>query len=130
MSGDAAVDARPSRARSGNLLADEDPVARPLDAPAGDRIQRRRAQRLAGAQTEAGVMPGTAHRIVDDEPLGERPVIVRTGRADGEDTVTAPYQDHVVGIDAPGDDCPVGKFRQRNARREIPLWQVVHVRPR
>ncbi len=43
------------------LLPDVDRVADTLDAPAGDRIERRRPQRFAGAKAETGVMHRTSH---------------------------------------------------------------------
>ena len=51
-------------------------------------------QRLAGANVEAGVMPGTAHRAIRDDALGERPVIVRALRADGENLRALAHQQH------------------------------------
>src|SRR5919106_3183859 len=42
-----------------DFVAHEDGGAAPLDAPAGDGIERRRAQRLAISQAEAGVVPWT-----------------------------------------------------------------------
>ena len=49
-------------------------------------------------------MPGTAHRVADDQALGERPVVVRAVRADREELVAAPRQDHLVVVDAATDD--------------------------
>ena len=46
----------------------------------GDRVQRRRAQRLAGAQAETGMVPRTADGIVDEKPLGKRAAVVRARR--------------------------------------------------
>ena len=60
------------------------------------RIEGRRAQRLAGAQAEAGVVPRAAHRVADDEPLGERAAVVRAFAADGEDFALGPRQDHRI----------------------------------
>ena len=59
------------------LLADEDLAVALLDRPARERTEGRRAQGFARAQIEAGVMPGTAHGVVDHEAFGERAVIVR-----------------------------------------------------
>ena len=49
------------------LLRDEDPAVALLDRPAVDRAQGRCAHGLAGAQIEAGVMPGAANAVADDE---------------------------------------------------------------
>ena len=78
-------------------------VANPLHAPACDRIQRRRAQGFTGAQTETRVMPGTTHRVVDDEALGEWSVIVRAIGADGEQGLATAHEDRLFGFDAPED---------------------------
>jgi len=47
-----------------------------LHTPARDRIERRRCDRLAGAQAEAGMVPWAPHGVRDDQPVGERPAIV------------------------------------------------------
>src|SRR2546430_4683874 len=56
----------------GDLLAHEHVHAVMFHPPARHGIERRRLERLAGRQTEAGVMPRTADRVADDESLGER----------------------------------------------------------
>ena len=43
-------------------------------------LERRRAQRFAGAQAEAGVVPRAAHRVADHQPFGERTAVVGAGR--------------------------------------------------
>ena len=70
------------------------PVARST-SPARQRIQRRRAQRLAGAQAEAGVVPGAAHGVADHQPFGERAAVVGAGRLDREDLAAGLHQQHV-----------------------------------
>ena len=47
-----------------------------VHAPARHRIERRRSDRLAGAQAEAGMVPRAAHGVVDRQSLGERPAVV------------------------------------------------------
>ena len=76
------------------FLADDDCLARPLDAPAGDRVQGGGAQRFAGAQAEAGVVQRAADRVVDQQTVGERAAVVRADRADGEDLLAPPRQQH------------------------------------
>ena len=63
-----------------------------FDRPGLDRAQGRRAQCLSGAQTEAGVMPGAAHRVVDDQTVDKRSMIVRAMRPDRENVVPPPHQ--------------------------------------
>ena len=47
------------------LLAHEDLAVGLLDLPARDRVQRRGSQRFARTQAEARVVPGAAHRVID-----------------------------------------------------------------
>src|ERR1700736_6479144 len=44
-------------------------------------------------------MPRAAHALADDETFGERPMIMRAMRADGEDLVTASHQQHLLVTD-------------------------------
>ena len=71
--------------RHRQLFVDEDHVARSFHLPAGNRIQRWRSNRLAGAKVETGVMPGASDGISDDQTLGERSVIMRAVRPDRKD---------------------------------------------
>ena len=48
-----------------------------LHPPAGRRVQRRRAQRLAGTQAEVHMMPRTPNRFVHQQPVRERRAVVR-----------------------------------------------------
>src|SRR5207237_7642796 len=68
-----------------NAIADLDVVDRL-------RKQRRRANRLARAQIETGVMPRAVNRVADDEPLAERTAIVRARCADGENISPSTHQ--------------------------------------
>ena len=54
--------------------------------------QGRRRQGLSRAQIETGVMPGAAHRVVDDQTVGKRSMIVRAMRPDRENVVSPPHQ--------------------------------------
>ena len=90
-----------------------------LDAPAGDRVQRRRAQGLAGAQAETGMVPRTANRIVDQQPFGERRAIMRADGADREQLVAAPGEQHRFAVRVPEQHGAVGNRRERDALREI-----------
>jgi len=90
-----------------------------VDTPARDRVQRRGAQCLSGAQAEAGMVPGAAHGIADDQPLGERAAIVGAGRADGKKLAAAAREQHRLLPDMPAEHASVGNVVQRNALREI-----------
>jgi len=54
--------------------------------------QGRRRQGLAGTQIETGVMPRAAHRVVDDQTVDKRTMIVRAMRSDSENVASPPYQ--------------------------------------
>src|SRR5438045_7613020 len=67
-----------------DLVAHDDAITAPLDAPAGHRVERRCAERFAVAQGETGMMPGTSHRVANQLTLGEWSAVVSTCRADRE----------------------------------------------
>src|SRR5262249_56576361 len=56
-----------------DLLAHERLAVALFYLPARHGAQRRRAERLAGAQAEAGMVPGATHGVADHEAFGERP---------------------------------------------------------
>src|SRR5262249_55918154 len=102
-----------------DLLAHERLAVALLYLPARHRIERRRSDRLAGAQAEAGVMPGAAHGVIDHQALGERPAVMRAGRADRENLVAAPGQQHRLVAHAAADHLSVGEIAQRNSLGEV-----------
>lgn len=83
-------------------FAHKDQAIALFDLPAGKRIESRRAQRLATAKIEAGMVPGTTDGAVDDQAIGQRPVIVGAMGADGEDLAIPPHQQNLVFADAAG----------------------------
>jgi hypothetical protein len=85
-----AVERALSRVFPLDLLAHEDRLATLLHLPAGNGAQSGPAQRLTGAQAEAGVVQWAANGIVDEEAFGERSAVMRAYRADGEDVRAAP----------------------------------------
>ena len=70
------------------LSPDKDAIALVVDLPDRKRTEGRRTRGLAGAQIEAGVMPGAANGFADHEPLGERSVVMAAMRVDGVDRST------------------------------------------
>ena len=62
------------RSRMRAFLNDEDFIIPLLDPPGVNRGERWSVQRLSRAETEAGVMPGAPHRLVDDETFGRGPL--------------------------------------------------------
>src|SRR6185369_9958114 len=93
-------------------------VAR-LHTPARDRIERRRCDRLAGAQAEAGMMPWTPHGVRDHQPVGERPAIVRAARSDREEFIAAACEQHGFLADMSADHAAVSELIERDALREV-----------
>src|SRR5206468_9704949 len=88
--------------------------------PARDRIQRGSPKRFAAPQAETGVVPRAPHRVVDDQSVDERSVIVSTVRANCEELVAGARQEHVLIADAteqraaglePADGYALGKIR-------------------
>src|SRR6185437_7886291 len=65
-----------------------------FNTPVRNRVQRRRAESLAGAQTETGMMPLTSNRIAIEKPLFERRAVVRADSSDCEHLITAAGQKH------------------------------------
>ncbi len=90
-----------------------------FDKPAGYRLQRRRAKRLTGTQAEAGVMPGTAHRLVHQQPVPERGAIVGADGPDREQCGPAPHEQHRFAVRVPEQHGPIGEARERHAPGEV-----------
>ena len=101
-------------------------VANPLHAPAGDRIQRRRAQCLSGTQAETRVVPRAPHCLVDDQALGQRPVVMRALRAYGEKSVAAAHEDRIFRIDASLHHPAIRHIVKRDPASQIQLRSVFH----
>ena len=81
-----------------DLFGDEDFASAPLDLPARDRRERRRAQRFAGAETETGVVPRTTHGVTLDHAVRERAAVVRARRADGDEVVAQPREQYRLAL--------------------------------
>ena len=101
-------------------------VAVTIDTPAGDRVECRRAQGVSRAKTETGVVPRTPDRVADDQSVGERTVVVRAMRADGEVLVAAPDDDDLIVTDMARDDRAVGNLRKWNTGLEVEAHSVGH----
>jgi hypothetical protein len=85
----------------------------------GNRIQCRRAQHLASAQTEAGMMPRTTNRIADEEPLGKRGAVMCADGADREQFFAAPDKEHRLAVRMPEQHGSVGNRYEFNPLREV-----------
>src|SRR5258708_30675805 len=83
------------------------------DAGPRDWVQRRGAQRLSGAQTEAGVVPRATDGIRHQHPLGEWAVVMGVLRADREERSTGSSQHPRLARDVPHDHAAPGKMPER-----------------
>ncbi len=101
------------------LMSHEDFSLALLDHPTRKRVECRRVQGLPGAQIKAGVVPGAPHRIVDNEPLDERSMIMGAGRAEGEDVSPTTHQQDILVADMADELASVGKRGERNSLRQI-----------
>jgi hypothetical protein len=66
---------------------------------------------------EAGVMPGTAHSVVDNESVRQRPAIVGAVSADGEHVRAATHEQHSVLSHVAGELAALGQFGESDALR-------------
>jgi hypothetical protein len=90
-----------------------------FDSPACDRLERRRAQRLTGAEAETGVMPRTADGVANEKPFGEWSTVVRTRRPDGEDLASLARDEHWLAVRVPREHAAVGQRLECDAEQEV-----------
>ncbi len=75
-------------------------------------------------------MPWAAHRIADQQPFGQWPVIVAAVRRHGEDLVASAYQQDLVAAGVTDQHAAVGEIGQRDSHGEVGavgLGVVCHV---
>src|ERR1700677_4199607 len=101
------------------LLTYEDLTVALLDRPACDGIKSRSARGLAGSKVETGMMPGTAHGVVDHEPVNKRRVIVRAQGPDREYLCSAAHQQNLLAAGVADHLAAVGKLGERYPLRQI-----------
>ena len=101
--------ATPNAARRRLLSRDEHTTIPLDDRVARNRVERRCPQSFARAKAEAGVVPGTADGVVDDEPLGQGPAVVAARRADRRDRIGAADQDDRTAPDVTEQGNAVGE---------------------
>ena len=103
------------------LLAafDDDLVALALDAPAGNRAQRRGMQRLARTQAETGMVPGTAHGLAIHQPLAQGTAIMGAGRADREKFIAPARQQNGLVAHMARQHRAGGEVADRNATGKV-----------
>jgi hypothetical protein len=101
------------------LFADIDFSVLLLDPPARDRIQRRGAQCLSGAQAKAGVVPRATDGIPVEDPLGERTVIMGALSANREERSAGSRQQHRLARDLPQNHPAVGEIPERDSSGKV-----------
>jgi hypothetical protein len=101
------------------LLGDKDLAIPLFDAPRVDWTERRGAQGLASAKIKTGVMPGTSHRIVDNEALRERTIVVSALSADREQVGAAAHEQNRVLSDMADQLGAIRQFGESNSLREV-----------
>jgi hypothetical protein len=84
--------------RRGLFVAHKEFAVPLLDCPAWDGTERWRAERLPGAQVEAGVMPGTTHRVTNQQSIGKRTVVMSAVRTDREGLAPATHQENLFAV--------------------------------
>jgi hypothetical protein len=97
------------------LFRDTQAIGGTLDAPTRDWIQRWRSDGLAGSETEARVMPGTANRVVDEQTFSERSTVMRARGADGKDVIATSREQDGVAIRVAEQHRTVGDIGDGNA---------------
>src|SRR6185437_11785797 len=107
------------------LTANKEPVALALDLPDRERGQRGGTYRFAAPQREAGMVPGAANGVIDDQPLRERSMIVAAECIDGENLGAKLDQEHLLVADMT-EQLAICEISQRHALREIgSAWLVI-----
>src|SRR5665213_3219546 len=101
------------------LVPHKDPPIALLDRPAGKRVESWRAQSLPGAQVEAGVVPRTAHCVVDHEAIDQRTVIVLAMSADRKHLGSTTYQQHFFIAHMAHELTAIGQIGQRHSLYQI-----------
>ena len=107
------------RAVRRHLFACEDGATPPFDPPTGNRVESRRAERLAGAQAEAGVMPRAPDRIVNEQALLKGAIVMGADGTDGKHLFAASRKQRRFTIDVSEQHGPVGDRRERDPLNEI-----------
>ena len=65
------------------------------------------------------MVPGAADGVLDEDPLGERTVVVSAFGTDREQLLTAARQQHRVARDVPQDDAAFFDIRKRHPLRKV-----------
>ena len=109
--------ARPLRRRAFRPTMTSSPRRSTRQRASGSKAGAR--ERLAGAQAEAGVMPGAPHGIADDDPVGERRAVMGALCADREHVVALPDEEDRLVADMPFKEGAVAQSGERNALGKV-----------
>jgi len=106
-------------ARPCALLADEKLSVALLHRPGIQRAESRRTNGFAGAEVEAGVMPGAADGAVDNEPVDKGAMIMGAVGSDGECVGSLPRQQHLFVPDMTDQLAAIRELGERQTLRQI-----------
>jgi hypothetical protein len=90
-----------------------------LDAPARNRVERRRANSLPARRAETRVVPRAADRILDKETVDKRSAIMSTPRAKTENLIAASDKEYGFTPGVTEEHGPVGNTRNVNPLSQI-----------
>ena len=90
-----------------------------LDGPAGQRAERRGAERLACPDIETSVVPGAADHVAHHQPLGQRPAVMGAGGADGKDLGATAQQEHLLVAQMAEQLAAIRQMGERHAGRKL-----------
>jgi hypothetical protein len=77
------------------------------------------AQGFASSEVKTGVVPGTAHRLINDKPVEERPVVVGAVSPDCKNVGPLAHNEHLLVPDVADQLAPVGELSEGNSLRQI-----------
>jgi hypothetical protein len=99
--------------------AHDDATGALFDLPTSERRERRSEQRLAGFETETGMMPRAAHRGADQQSVRQGSPIVRAASINGKDVLATARQENGLVANASREHSPVGKRRAGDALSQV-----------
>jgi hypothetical protein len=70
------------------------------------------------------MVPWTPHRITDNQSLGEGAAVMRAGRADREEFITAAREKHGIVTHMPTNHASVGNIVEQDTHRKIRSFRL------
>ena len=102
----------------------KDPTVPVFHRPARHRTQGRGAHGFSRPETEAGVMPRAAHRIIDHESVRERSAVMRAIGADREELITPARKQYGLLAHVSRKHAAIGEIINGDADCKIEAWRV------